>query len=61
VKGTFGEGSDIDLAVAGIPPHQFFAVLGALNQISQIWIDLKLLEKVEPYFLDKILNTGECL
>jgi predicted nucleotidyltransferase len=61
VKGTFGEGSDIDLAVAGISPNQFFAAMSALNQIGQFWVDLKPLENLEPYFLNKVIKTGECL
>jgi predicted nucleotidyltransferase len=61
VKGTFAEGSDIDLAVAGISPHQFFTAMGALTQISEFWVDLKPLENLEPYFLNKVIRTGECL
>jgi len=61
VKGTFAAGSDIDLAVAGIPPHQFFAALGAVNQISRVWVDLKPLENLDSYFFNKVVHTGECL
>ncbi|OQW89598.1 MAG: DNA polymerase subunit beta [Thiotrichaceae bacterium IS1] len=60
-KGTFAEDSDIDLAVAGIPPHRFFAALGAVNHLSCVWIDLKPLEDLEPYFRQCVLATGEYL
>jgi len=60
-KGTFAEDSDIDLAVAGIPPHRFFAALGVVNHLSRVWIDLKPLEDLEPYFRQCVLATGECL
>jgi predicted nucleotidyltransferase len=33
VKGKFQETSDIDLAVAGIPPESFFQALGKVNLI----------------------------
>lgn len=44
VKGKFNETSDIDLAVAGIPPESFFQALGKVNLISDRWIELKPIE-----------------
>jgi len=44
VKGKFHETSDIDLAVAGIPPENYFQALGKVNLISDRWIDLKPIE-----------------
>ena len=61
VKGKFQETSDIDLAVAGIPPESFFQALGKVNLISARWIDLKPIEDLEPHFLKRVLQTGECL
>ena len=60
-KGTFHQNSDIDLAVAGIEPSQYFKVLAQVNSISDRWIDLKPLESLEPHFLKRVLETGECL
>ena len=60
-KGTFHQESDIDLAVAGIEPSQYFKALAEVNNISDRWIDLKPLESLEPYFLKRVLETGECL
>ncbi|HAC64803.1 MAG TPA: DNA polymerase subunit beta [Cyanothece sp. UBA12306] len=61
VKGNFTEKSDIDLAVSGIPPEDYFMVLARVNSLSNFPIDLKPLEALEPYFLQRGLETGECL
>ena len=61
VKGNFNQNSDIDLAVAGIEPSQYFKALAQVNNISDRWIDLKPLESLEPHFLKRVLETGECL
>jgi uncharacterized protein len=61
-KGTFRQGSDIDLAVAGIPPQQYFSALAAANRLSDSFqIDLKPLEDLEPQFYQRVIQTGECL
>ena len=60
-KGTFHQDSDIDLAVAGIEPSQYFKALAQVNSISDRWIDLKPLESLEPHFLKRVLETGECI
>ena len=60
-KGGFNENSDIDLAVAGIEPSQYFKALAQVNSISDRWIDLKPLESLETHFLKRVLETGECL
>ena len=57
----FTEVSDIDLAVAGIPPGQFFEALAAANQVTNRWVDLKPLEDLEPYFYRRVIATGEVL
>ena len=61
VKGDFGEGSDIDLAVAGTRRYDYFTALAAVNELTEFWIDLKPIEDLEPSFLDKVLTTGEVL
>jgi predicted nucleotidyltransferase len=61
VNGKFDQESDIDLAVAGIPKSDYFRAFAAVNDIGDRPIDLKPLEDLEPYFLQKVLNTGECI
>jgi predicted nucleotidyltransferase len=61
VKGNFSAESDIDLAVEGIPKSDYFSVLARINSMSERWIDLKPLEALEPHFLKRVLQTGECL
>lgn len=61
VKGDFDRESDIDLAVEGIPTADYFEVLARINSLSDHWIDLKPLEALEPHFLERVLQTGECL
>jgi uncharacterized protein len=55
----FNAQSDIDLAVAGISPEQFFAAMAAVNQISHQWVDLKPLESLDSHFSQKVLQTGK--
>lgn len=61
VRGNFDRESDIDLAVEGIPPSHYFQALAKINSMSDRWIDLKPLEALEPHFLQRVLQTGECL
>lgn len=61
VNGKFHQESDIDLAVAGIDKIDYFRALAMVNNIGDRQIDLKPLEDLEPYFLQKVLNTGECI
>jgi predicted nucleotidyltransferase len=69
VKGKFCETSDIDLAVEGIPKDNYFQVLARVNSLSgsegllqaERWIDLKPIEDLERHFLQRVLQTGECL
>jgi predicted nucleotidyltransferase len=60
-KGNFHRDSDIDLAVEGINPTDYFTALAAVNSLSDHAIDLKPLEALESHFLQRILETGECL
>lgn len=61
VKDNFCETSDIDLAVEGIPPEAYFPTLAKINTMSDRWIDLKPIESLDPHFLKRVLETGECL
>lgn len=61
VKGSFAEGSDIDLAVEGIPHEEYFTALAAANRQTKFWVDLKPIEDLEPYFRDRVLTTGEVI
>jgi uncharacterized protein len=61
-KGTFRQGSDIDLAVAGIAPENYFSALAAINRLSDSFpIDLKPIEDLEPHFFQWVIQTGEYL
>jgi uncharacterized protein len=61
-KGTFRQGSDIDLAVAGIAPENYFSALAAINRLGDSFpIDLKPIEDLEPHFFQRVIQTGEYL
>ena len=57
----FDAESDIDLAVASIPPKDFFTAMAAVNRITQQWVDLKPIEALDPHFLQKVLKTGKMI
>jgi predicted nucleotidyltransferase len=57
-KGRFREGSDIDVAVEGIPVADFFQALAAVNSQTRAWVDLKPWEDLEDHFRERILTTG---
>jgi predicted nucleotidyltransferase len=59
--GDFAPGSDIDLAVEGLPPGDYFTALAEVNRLTSFWVDLKPLEELVPHFKDRILATGECV
>jgi predicted nucleotidyltransferase len=57
----FHRGSDIDLAVEGIPPNKFIRA-GADLMMALDWpIDLKPLEEVDEFFREMILKKGEVI
>jgi predicted nucleotidyltransferase len=58
-KGNFSLGSDIDLAVAGLPKADFFLALAEANALAHTWVDLKPLEDLHPHFRERVLATGE--
>jgi predicted nucleotidyltransferase len=43
------EGSDIDLAVAGLPPEIFFATMGRLADLFDRTVDLVDLDEASPF------------
>ena len=57
----FDAESDIDLAVKGIPPQDYFAAMAAANRISHQWVDLKPIESLDSHFLQKVLQTGKSI
>jgi predicted nucleotidyltransferase len=61
VRGHFGPNSDVDLAVEGVPPADFFVALARANRLTSSWVDLKPLEDLEPRFRERVLATGEVL
>lgn len=58
VRDRFQDQSDLDLAVAGIAKDRYFEAVAAANGCSQRWVDLKPLEELEPYFRQRVLDTG---
>jgi predicted nucleotidyltransferase len=60
-RGRFHSESDIDIAVAGLAKADFFPALAAVNRLTQRWVDLKPLEDLEPYFYQRVMDTGEVL
>ncbi len=61
IKGNFHQESDLDLAVAGIEKSDYFRAFAMVNSLSNRPVDLKPLEDLEPYFLQKIMKYGECI
>ena len=56
--GRFRPGSDIDLAVEGIPPNRIDRALADLMMALDFPVDLKLLESVDEHFRQAILERG---
>jgi len=48
-KGTLREGSDIDLAVAGLPPERFFEAMGQAADLLDCPLDLVDLDEENPF------------
>ena len=60
-RDRFVEESDIDLAVEGLKPANYFAILAEVNQLASRWVDLKLWEDLDLHFRSRVLETGEVL
>ena len=48
-SGTTREDSDVDLAVAGLPPERFFATLAKLANLFDRSVDLVDLDEASPF------------
>lgn len=59
VKGRFNARSDIDLAVADLPPNLLFLAIAQAGKLSEFPIDLKPLEALSEHFLRRIMESGE--
>jgi predicted nucleotidyltransferase len=55
--GSAQEGSDVDLAVAGLPPERFFATMARLENLFDRSVDLVDLDDVSP-FTDYLRKKG---
>jgi len=60
-RGTYGKYSDIDLACEGIPPGQFFKVLGELLLATGESVDLVDMREVKGTLRSRIEREGELL
>lgn len=58
VSGDLHERSDIDLAVAGLPPQRYFATLAQLLACAPVAVDLVELESAPASLAAHILETG---
>lgn len=61
MKGQFTAESDIDLAVSGLTPADFFTAYAEVNRLSQFQVDLKPLESLHPHFYQRVLAQGEII
>ena len=48
-KGAINEGSDVDMAVSGLPPREFFRAMGEASRILGRSLDLVDLDMVNPF------------
>jgi len=60
-RNRFVADSDIDLAVEGLTPVDYFEILAQVNRLASRWVDLKLWPDLDPYFQSRVLETGEIL
>ncbi|GAB4526187.1 MAG: nucleotidyltransferase domain-containing protein [Anaerolineae bacterium] len=60
-RNQFTAGSDIDLAVAGLAPADFFTAWAEINRLSRFRIDLKPMESLYPHFRQRVLSRGEII
>ncbi len=58
VRGQFLPDSDIDLAVEGVAPADFFPALAQAGKLTRFPVDLKPLEDLESHFKARVLETG---
>ena len=53
--------SDIDIAVEGLDPKRFFEAYGEIMSAIDFPVDLKPIEKLEPFFKQRIMTYGEII
>lgn len=58
VEGDVHAGSDVDLAVRGIPPGRYFEALARAADLLGCDVDLVELETARPALLSRIQETG---
>lgn len=61
VTGRFAADSDIDLAVDGLAPADYFPALAEAGKLTEFPVDLKPLGELFPHVRDRVLATGEDL
>ena len=59
-QGEFGEGSDIDMAVSGLPPELFFHAMGEAAAVLPVPLDLIDLDEKTP-FSEHLKKKGKLL
>lgn len=57
----FTAGSDIDLAVDGLAPADYFPALAEAGKLTDFPVDLKPLGELFPHVRNRVLATGEDL
>jgi predicted nucleotidyltransferase len=60
-KKQFTAESDIDLAVTGLAPEDFFTAYAEINRLSRFRIDLKPTERLHPHFRRRAVSQGEII
>ncbi len=61
VTDRFTAGSDIDLAVDGLAPADYFPALAEAGKLTDFPVDLKPLGELFPHVRNRVLATGEDL
>jgi predicted nucleotidyltransferase len=61
VNNTFAEGSDIDIAVEGLPRVHYFDALAYAMDLLRSRVDLVRLEDAVPSLVERVLAEGQLL
>ncbi len=54
IKGSYHKGSDIDIAVAGLPPKYYFRAIAEAEELINAKVDLKPIEGCRGLIRDRI-------
>jgi predicted nucleotidyltransferase len=57
----FGPGSDVDLAVEGLPRSRYFDALAQVTEVMGVRVDLVDLASAPPSLRERVLTTGQLL